>query len=160
MAERRRVCGLLKENRPATSNSMLREMQHSDKIRRQGLQSALHGHSSLQRCRHRKKRSTARPYLAHFFPDFFSFFARFPRLDKTVPTSHKPESRDKNSASGAASPKPQRCTEEQQGGEAGRQREQAGGVVRGGGEQGHRVARDVEREHHRHLNRMQNGTLP
>ena len=53
IADRRRVCGLLKENRPADINSMLREMQHSEKIRRQGLQSALHGHSSLPHCRHR-----------------------------------------------------------------------------------------------------------
>ena len=32
-----------------------------------------------------------RPYLAHFLPVFFPFFARFHRLAKTVPTSPKPE---------------------------------------------------------------------
>ena len=36
-----------------------------------------------------------RPYLAHFFPVFFRFFARFHRLDEAVPTSRKPQPRAK-----------------------------------------------------------------
>ena len=36
-----------------------------------------------------------RPYLAHFFPRFFPFLARFHRLAETVPTSPKPEPRAK-----------------------------------------------------------------
>ena len=39
-----------------------------------------------------------RPYLAHFaiLPRFFSFFARFHRLNEAVPTSPKPEPTAKN----------------------------------------------------------------
>ena len=36
-----------------------------------------------------------RLYLAHFFPVFSRFFARFHRLAETVPTSPKPEPRAK-----------------------------------------------------------------
>ena len=36
-----------------------------------------------------------RPYLAHFCPVFFPFFARFHRLDEAVPTSPKSDPRAK-----------------------------------------------------------------